>query len=79
MIEVIWTFRARDRLKGIYNKIAEDQPLNAERFIDKLIARGESLAEQPLRGRMVPEYQNQIIREVLRATIASSIKRICKK
>ena len=50
MIEVIWTFRARDRLKGIYNKIAEDQPLNTERFIDKLIVRVESLAEQPLRA-----------------------------
>jgi len=44
MIEVLWTHRARERLREIYQKIAGDQPVNADRFIDKLIEQGDNLA-----------------------------------
>lgn len=64
MMDVLWTYRARGRLQEVYRRIAEDQPINAERFIERLIERGESLAEQPFRGRVVPEYESSTIREV---------------
>lgn len=64
MIKVVWTHRARERLREIYNKIAEDQPVNAERFVEALIERGDSLKEQSFRGRVVPEYENPTIWEV---------------
>ncbi len=64
MIKVVWTYRARGRLQDIYEKIAEDQPSNADQFLDQLIERGDSLTEQHFRGRMVPEYENPTIREV---------------
>ncbi len=64
MIEVVWTYRSRDRLRELYERIAEDQPVNASRFINRLIERGDSLAENAFRGRVVPEYENPIIREV---------------
>ncbi|WP_250656195.1 type II toxin-antitoxin system RelE/ParE family toxin [Alkalimarinus coralli] len=64
MTGVVWTYRARGRLQEVYRKIAEDQPSNAKHFIERLIERGDSLAEQSFRGRMVPEYENPTIREV---------------
>lgn len=64
MIHVLWTHRARIRLAEIHQKIAEDQPINADRFLERLIERGESLASHSFRGRMVPEFENQTIREV---------------
>ena len=63
-MRVVWTLRARYRLQQILEHIAEDQPENAERFVDRLIERGDSVGEQPRRGRMVPEYQDKTIREV---------------
>lgn len=64
MIQVVWTYRARGRLQEVYRRIAQDQPANADSFIERLIARGDSLAEQAFRGRVVPEYENPTIREV---------------
>lgn len=63
-MRVTWTRRARIRLQQILVYIAEDQPDNAERFVDRLIERGDSVGTQPQRGRMVPEYQDKSIREV---------------
>jgi toxin ParE1/3/4 len=63
-MKVVWTYRARVRLQQILEYIAEDQPINAERWIDQLIERGDSLATQPDRGRAVPEFQDVNIREV---------------
>ncbi len=57
-------FRARGRLRDIHTRIAEDQPANADRFIDRLINKGASLIEQALRGRVVPKYHTPTIREV---------------
>lgn len=60
MIEVEWTHRARGRLRDLYASIAEDQPMNAERFIEQLIERGDSLAEQLLQCLMRRRVQRPI-------------------
>ncbi len=52
------------RLRQILEHIAKDQPDNAKRFVNQLIERGDSVGEQPRRGRIVPEYQDETIREV---------------
>lgn len=64
-MKVVWTLRAKYRLQQILEYIAEDQPVNAERWVNKLIDRGDSLQELPERGRMVPEYYDPEIREIL--------------
>jgi len=46
------------RLRQILEHIAKDQPDNAIRFVSRLIDRGDSVADQPHRGRIVPEYQD---------------------
>jgi plasmid stabilization system protein ParE len=50
---VIWSVRSRRDVEGIYAYIAQVAPMAARRFISRLIAVGESLAEQPLRGRVL--------------------------
>lgn len=63
-MRVVWTRRARYRLQQILAYIVKGQPDNADRFVDHLIHRGDSVGEQPHRGRVVPECQESTIREV---------------
>ena len=44
--------------------VARDAPRVAARFVDKLIARGDALAEYPERGRRVPEIPDSGLREL---------------
>jgi toxin ParE1/3/4 len=62
---VVWTDFALRDLERIDDHIAQDKPLAAERWIQKLIATGEAAASAPLSGRKVPETQRDEIREVL--------------
>lgn len=59
-----WTLKARHRLQQLYDHIAEDQPENAQRFVDRLTRRADALAEHPLIGQVVEQYQREDIREV---------------
>jgi toxin ParE1/3/4 len=63
-MRVVWTTRAASRLQDILEYIALDQPENAERWVDQLIERGDSLSDNASRGRMVPEFKDPAIREV---------------
>jgi toxin ParE1/3/4 len=63
-MKVAWTRRSQLRLAQIFEYIAKDQPENASRFVDRLIERGDSVGANPRRGRVVPEYQIDTIREV---------------
>ncbi|SNS71035.1 addiction module toxin, RelE/StbE family [Ekhidna lutea] len=65
MAEVIWAHGARSDLRQIYDYIAEDSPLYAERFILKLIDKVNVLKEYPNSGRMVPEFENLKLRELI--------------
>jgi toxin ParE1/3/4 len=63
-MKVAWTRRSILRLRQILEHIAKDQPDNARRFVNQLIERGDSVGEHVRRGRIVPEYQDETIREV---------------
>ncbi len=63
-MKVVWTERARLRLQQIQHYIAEDHPDNAQAWVIKLLDRGDSLSDQPYRGRPVPEYPTTEVREV---------------
>ena len=62
---VHWTNTAIDHLLAVYEHLARDSPLYARRIVERLIRRSEEVAEFPLSGRMVPEYETQDIREVI--------------
>lgn len=63
-MKVIWTPRAQRRLKEHYDRIAEDQPGNAWRWVARVFAREEQISAHPHSGRQVPEFQRDDIREI---------------
>lgn len=64
-MKVVWTARARSRLREIHDYIAEDAPQRAIEVVDRLTARSATLAKPPMIGRRVPEYLEHDLREVL--------------
>jgi toxin ParE1/3/4 len=66
-MRVVWTDRAKARLRQIHTYIAQDQPLNADRVADRLTRRVAQLAEHPRSGRVVEKYQRDDLRELIDA------------
>jgi addiction module RelE/StbE family toxin len=66
-MRVVWTDRAKARLRQIHAYIAQDQSLNAERMVDRLTQRVAQLDEHPRSGRMVEKYRREDLRELIEA------------
>ena len=64
-MRVHWTNTAVEHLLVIYEHIAQNSTVYAQRMIDRLTRRSEQIATFPLSGRMVPEYEIKEIREVI--------------
>ncbi|MDZ7758944.1 MAG: type II toxin-antitoxin system RelE/ParE family toxin [Desulfovermiculus sp.] len=64
-MKVHWTKTAEEHLDAIYAYIALDSPEYARHMVDRLTRRSEQLAQFPLSGRKVPEYEQDKIREVI--------------
>ena len=65
MVEIIWTTFALEDLQSVYDYIALDSPTYAIRFIDKLVERVDILIDHPEAGRIVPEFEDELIRELI--------------
>jgi toxin ParE1/3/4 len=52
-------------LEDIAEYIAQDNPIAAEQWVDKLVAAAEKVASHPRSGRAVPEVEDPKIREVI--------------
>ena len=64
-MRVHWTETAQDHLDSIRAYIAQDSPEYALRMVDRLTRRSQQIADVPLSGRRVPEYELDQIREVI--------------
>lgn len=64
-MKVVWTHRAKLRLREIHLYIAEVAPLAAPKLVRRLVNRSSQLALLPYSGRAVPEYQQPDLRELL--------------
>lgn len=64
-MKVHWTETAEGHLDAIYAYIAQDSPQYALRMVDRLTQRSQQIADFPLSGRKVPEYEMDQIREVI--------------
>ena len=64
-MRVHWTQNAIEHLVNIYEYITLNSPTYAKRIMDRITRRSEQIAEQPLSGRKVPEYQTEDIRELI--------------
>lgn len=60
-----WSETALEHLADIARHIGHTSPLYAERMVDRLLARTESLRDFPELGRAVPEAGEPTIRELI--------------
>ena len=65
MAEIRWTLTAADDVRLLEEWIARDSPLNSVDFTDRLIGSVEKLADSPLLGRIVPEFTQDRLRELI--------------
>lgn len=65
MADVIWTEPALDSLKNLFEYIAGDSFVYAERVVTHVLNAPKKLADFPFCGRMVPEFQDKNIRELI--------------
>jgi toxin ParE1/3/4 len=63
--KLIWSPAARDDLHNIVVFIARDNPERAMSFGYQLISETDRLQNFPELGRIVPEYVNQRLREII--------------
>ena len=62
---VFWTDVAIAHLQAIEDHVGQDSPLYARRLIDCILRRSEQIGLFPQSGRVVPEYRDETIREVI--------------
>lgn len=66
---VYWSDNALLDMTGINEFISHNNPLNAERFLHRLVDSVENqLSIFPLSGRVVLEFQNPVLRELIRGS-----------
>lgn len=73
--EVILSPRAIQDLHEIVRYIAWDSPNDAEQFGNKLLDRAQSLSSLPERGRVVPEFKDPQIRELILKVLQDRLSR----
>jgi plasmid stabilization system protein ParE len=61
---VVWATSARNELDDIVAYIAKDAPLSALVFLEEVLATADTLVTLAMRGRIVPELQSPLIREL---------------
>jgi toxin ParE1/3/4 len=64
-VRVLWTDAAIAQLDLIHNYVAQTSPEYAQRIVDQLTHRSKQIADFPFSGRMVPEYELNIVRELI--------------
>ncbi len=66
MVQIVWTPRAANDLTEIHSYISQDSRNAAEYVVHSILKRIELLQDFPFMGRIVPEFQDDTIREVFR-------------
>jgi plasmid stabilization system protein ParE len=64
-MRVVWTEPAETDLDDLFDYIARDSPIYAERFVDRILDAVVKLAELPRIGRQVPEANSDHVRELI--------------
>ncbi len=65
MKKIIWSPTARSKAKDILEYISRDNPDAALALIDQIEEKVNRLRQNPEVGRVLPEMQNQSIREIV--------------
>ena len=65
MVEIRWTHQACRDLQAIVEFIAKDSPHYARLFVVDIFQAVDRIAEFPRSGRIVPEFRNPTLRELI--------------
>ena len=65
MAEIVFSNSAWEDLDSITDYISLDSPRYAQEFSSRIIERIEQLKDFPESGRVVPEFQNETLRELI--------------
>lgn len=65
MAEVIWTGPALGDLDAIASYIALDNPVAATALVDRILIHADQLADHPLSGSKLPEFEGWRYRQIL--------------
>lgn len=65
MADLVWTLRIREDLNAFANYIATDSAAYAFAFLRRIIEAAEHLRAFPEMGRVVPEFEDESIRELI--------------
>lgn len=65
MGKIYWSITARKCLQEIADYIAIDSPFYAVNFVERILEQTDKLSKFPEIGRLVPEFKNDDIRELL--------------
>jgi len=63
-LKIIWSQEALDDIESIATYIEKDSPMYAKSVVQTLFSKVTLLPDFPLIGRVVPEYQDENIREL---------------
>ena len=64
-MKILWTEPAIEDLRNLHGYIAKDSDLYASSFVQRIILAVDRLSDFPRLGRMVPEADQETIRELL--------------
>ena len=64
-MKLTWSPLAIERVSEIAEYIAQDKPAAAEKWVDKIFNLVERVSEFPESGRVVPEMNNKMFREII--------------
>ena len=65
MVKIVWTDLSASDLNEIFDFIAEDSSRYASITVNKIYHRVQPIAENPYMGRLVPEFKQKTIRELI--------------
>ena len=65
MVEIRWTLQAAEDLESIADFISQDSPHYARLFVIDVLEAVERLSNFPKSGRVVPEVDDPVIREII--------------
>lgn len=65
MASISWTVAARDDLREVVEYIQIDSPAHAAATAERILHAVDRLSDFPKLGRVVPEYDNEAVREVI--------------
>lgn len=63
--KIIWSKLAIQKIKNIIDYISIDNPVNAKIFAQNLFVKTDRLSEFPKSGRIVPELNQEKLREII--------------